>query len=124
MWDKRGCIYKNGDLRRGNSLASRLWSTFYYELGHAGIRRGKTAIKWCGGLSYRKIRRVKVKAEEIRPNCPSCDRVLYRLRRLEHGNGAYITAEFYGEMVEFEVRDWTDKVVGRADAQKKLSSWS
>jgi hypothetical protein len=49
---------------------------------------------------------------------------LYPLKRLEHGNGAYIEAEFYGEFVEFEVRDWTDEVVGRADAQKRLSPWS
>jgi hypothetical protein len=49
---------------------------------------------------------------------------LYPLKRLEHGNGAYIEAEFYGEFVEFEVRDWPDERSGVADAQKRLSSWS
>ena len=107
-WDAGGIVYKNVRLRGGLTVRSRLISTLLYELGHAGIARGKTAIQWCGGLSYNKIQKDERKGGESAPDCPSCGRRLVAMKCIVWEDRTGIEVLFYGESTRFSVHDWPD----------------
>jgi len=63
-FQKSGWVVKNKGVR--NSI----FATFYYQLSHAGIRRGNHTVTWFGDLSYSKL---KVEKEPNLNECPLCN---------------------------------------------------
>lgn len=67
IYNKDGWIVKNKGLRDS------VFATFYYQLSHAGIKRGYHTLTWFGDLSYSKL---KVEKEPNPDICPLCSNKL------------------------------------------------
>jgi len=63
IYHKDGWIVKNKGLRDST------FATFYYQLSHAGIKRGYHTVTWFGDLSYSKL---KVEEDPNPDECPLC----------------------------------------------------
>jgi len=50
-------------------LRDSVFATFYYQLSHAGVKKGYHTLTWFGDLSYSKL---KVEAEPNPDVCPLC----------------------------------------------------
>jgi hypothetical protein len=64
VYNKNGWIVKNKGFR--NSV----FATFYYQLSHAGIKKGYHTLTWFGDLSYSKL---KIEKEPNPDTCPLCN---------------------------------------------------
>lgn len=64
IYSKNGWIVKNKGFR--NSV----FATFYYQLSHAGIKKGYHTLTWFGDLSYSKL---KIEKEPNSDICPLCN---------------------------------------------------
>jgi len=62
-YQKSGWVVKNKGVRDST------FATFYYQLSHAGVRRGNHTVTWFGDLSYSKL---KVEQEPNLNECPLC----------------------------------------------------
>jgi len=62
-YQKSGWVVKNKGVRDST------FATFYYQLSHAGVRRGNHTVTWFGDLSYSKL---KVEPEPNLNECPLC----------------------------------------------------
>jgi len=61
---------KNGWVVKNKGFRDSTFSTFYYQLSHAGIKKHNHALVWFGDLSYSKL---KVENEDVDNNiCPYC----------------------------------------------------
>ena len=76
-YNKEGWIVKNKGTREST------FSTFYYILSHAGIKKRNHALVWSGSLSYGKLKLVK--DEKDVKKCPYCNEKL---------NEVYFIGEF------------------------------
>jgi len=63
IYSKHGWIVKNKGVRDS------VFATFYYQLSHAGIKKGYHTLTWFGDLSYSKL---KIEKEENSDVCPLC----------------------------------------------------
>ena len=63
VYNKEGWIVKNKGLRDS------VFATFYYQLSHAGVKKGLHTLTWFGDLSYSKL---KVEEEPNPDVCPLC----------------------------------------------------
>jgi len=63
IYNEHGWIVKNKGTRDS------VFATFYYQLSHAGIKKGYHTLTWFGDLSYSKL---KVEEEENSDVCPLC----------------------------------------------------
>ena len=63
IYNKDGWIVKNKGVREST------FATFYYQLSHAGIKKGYHTLTWFGSLSYSKL---KVEEEPNSDECPVC----------------------------------------------------
>jgi len=63
LYNQNGWIVKNKGLRDS------VFGTFYYQLSHAGIKKGYHTLTWFGDLSYSKL---KVEEEPNPDVCPLC----------------------------------------------------
>jgi len=63
LYNKGGWIVKNLGLRDS------VFATFYYQLSHAGVKKGYHTLTWFGSLSYSKL---KVEDEPNPDVCPLC----------------------------------------------------
>jgi len=64
LYNKDGWIVKNKGLRDS------VFGTFYYQLSHAGVKKGYHTLTWFGELSYSKL---KVEEEPNPDVCPLCN---------------------------------------------------
>jgi len=67
IYKKQGWIAKNLGFRDS------VFSTFYYQLSHCGVKKRSHALIWFGDLSYCKL---KVEKEPDSSVCPACKRKL------------------------------------------------
>jgi len=63
LYNKEGWIVKNKGTRDS------VFATFYYQLSHAGIKKGYHTLTWFGDLSYSKL---KIEKEPDSNLCPLC----------------------------------------------------
>jgi len=63
LYRKGGWIVKNKGVRDS------IFATFYYQLSHAGVKKGFHTLTWFGDLSYSKL---KVEKEPDSSLCPLC----------------------------------------------------
>ena len=70
-YNKEGWIVKNKGTREST------FSTFYYILSHAGIKKRNHALVWCGTISYVKLKMPKIEKEAKK--CPFCNEELHEL---------------------------------------------
>lgn len=78
LYEKEGWITKNLGIRDS------VLSTAFYQLSHAGIKKGKHTVTWFGRLSYNKLKVVPEIVE--RKKCPLCGADLGRIRWVGEGN--------------------------------------
>jgi len=64
IYNEHGWIVKNKGVRDS------VFATFYYQLSHAGIKKGYHTLTWFGDLSYSKL---KVEEEPSSDVCPLCE---------------------------------------------------
>ena len=64
IYNQHGWIVKNKGVRDS------VFATFYYQLSHAGIKKGYHTLTWFGDLSYSKL---KVEEEPNSDVCPLCE---------------------------------------------------
>jgi len=64
VYNENGWIVKNKGVRDST------FATFYYQLSHAGIKKGYHTLTWFGDLSYSKL---KIEKEENSDVCPLCE---------------------------------------------------
>jgi len=64
VYNENGWIVKNKGVRDST------FATFYYQLSHAGIKKGYHTLTWFGDLSYSKL---KIEKEENPDVCPLCE---------------------------------------------------
>jgi len=79
-------IYKeNGWVVKNLGVRESVFSTFYYQLSHAGIKKGYHTLVWFGDLSYSKL---KIEKEPDTNACPLCRAKLRPL--YHHGLFGYV----------------------------------
>jgi len=61
--------HQNGWIVKNKGLRDSVFATFYYQLSHAGIKKGYHTLTWFGDLSYSKL---KVESEPNPNVCPLC----------------------------------------------------
>ena len=68
---------KNGYFVKNLGFRDSTFSTFYYQLSHAGIKKHNHSLVWFGDLSYSKLKLDDLDSELMK--CPICEEELHEL---------------------------------------------
>lgn len=111
-----GNYNKNGWFVKNKGTRDSIFSTVYYQLSHAGIKKHNHTLVWFGDLSYSKL---KVEDEPEKDQCPLCNG---DLKLIEHYGlwGFVPPPEIEGEF--YEDPDGWQYVVNDNSGFKKFSS--
>jgi hypothetical protein len=74
-WINSSEVYKSTNLIvKNHRVRKSLGGTVYYQLSHAGVKKGHHVITWYGCLSWKRLRLPKEKADKEK--CPICGNIL------------------------------------------------
>lgn len=78
-------FWKYGWFIKEKGNRNSVFSTFYYLMAHAGVKKGVHTLSWGGSLSYSKLRVPKTKKQN---KCPLCEEPLVEII---HEDGGYFS---------------------------------